>query len=198
MSAGRIVGPSPGSVIVITGIMAAGKSTVTQALAERLPMSVHLRGDLFRRMIVNGQAEITPEHWDAAQWQVQLRQAIATDAARTYADNGFVVCYQDVILGSDLDRVVNLLGPDTRAVHVVVLAPSPAVVCTREAGRGKTAYRDWTVDDLDRSLRTETPRLGYWLDTSGLSVDETVDQILNHLAESRISGECALPGSNDS
>lgn len=192
------MGPSPGSVIVITGIMAAGKSTVAQALAERLPMSVHLRGDLFRRMIVNGQAEITPENWDAAQRQVHLRQQIATDAAKTYADNGFAVCYQDVVLGTDLDRVVTLLDPDSRVVHVVVLTPSPAIVVAREAGRGKSGYGEWTVDDLDRSLRTETPRLGYWLDTSGLSVEETVDQILSHLAESRISGECVSPASFDS
>ena len=41
--------------------MAAGKSTIAQALAERLPKSVHLRGDLFRRMIVNGQAEMSFE-----------------------------------------------------------------------------------------------------------------------------------------
>lgn len=48
------------SIIVITGVMASGKSTVAQALAERLPNSVHLRGDVFRRMIVNGEAKISP------------------------------------------------------------------------------------------------------------------------------------------
>ena len=47
-------------VIVITGIMAAGKSTVAQILAERLPRSVHVRGDVFRRMIISGRAEPTP------------------------------------------------------------------------------------------------------------------------------------------
>ena len=35
------------SIIVITGIMAAGKSTVAQALAERLPKSIHLRATCF-------------------------------------------------------------------------------------------------------------------------------------------------------
>jgi predicted kinase len=45
-------------IVLITGNMAAGKSSVAQALAERLPRSVHLRGDAFRRMIVNGRAEI--------------------------------------------------------------------------------------------------------------------------------------------
>ena len=44
-------------VYLITGMMASGKSTVAQALAERLPRSVHVRGDLFRRMIVSGRVD---------------------------------------------------------------------------------------------------------------------------------------------
>ena len=50
---------TPPWLILLTGIMAAGKSTVAQHLAERLPHSVHLRGDVFRRMIVNGRADVT-------------------------------------------------------------------------------------------------------------------------------------------
>jgi dephospho-CoA kinase len=42
----------PHGIVLITGIQADGKSTVAQMLAERLPRSVHLRGDLFRRAIV--------------------------------------------------------------------------------------------------------------------------------------------------
>jgi adenylylsulfate kinase-like enzyme len=41
--------PGPGlghAIVMITGVQAAGKSTVAQALAERLPRSVHVRGDV--------------------------------------------------------------------------------------------------------------------------------------------------------
>ncbi len=48
------------AVVLVTGVMAAGKSTVAQLPAERLPRSVHLRGDSFRRMIVSGREEFTP------------------------------------------------------------------------------------------------------------------------------------------
>ena len=50
-----------GRVIVITGAMAAGKSTVAELLARRLPRSVHIRGDVFRKMVVNGRADMTPQ-----------------------------------------------------------------------------------------------------------------------------------------
>ena len=49
------------SLTLITGIMAAGKSTVAQALAQRFERGVHLRGDTFRRAIVAGQAEMTAD-----------------------------------------------------------------------------------------------------------------------------------------
>ena len=42
----RVGGDGP-AIYVISGIMAAGKSSVAQALAERLPRSVHVRGDVF-------------------------------------------------------------------------------------------------------------------------------------------------------
>ena len=44
----------PRAVILVTGIQVSGKSTIARLLAEWLPHSVHVRGDLFRRMIVNG------------------------------------------------------------------------------------------------------------------------------------------------
>jgi adenylylsulfate kinase-like enzyme len=49
----------PGSaVVLITGVMAAGKSTVAELMAGRLPRAAHVRGDVFRRMIVSGREEL--------------------------------------------------------------------------------------------------------------------------------------------
>jgi len=173
-----------GDIVLITGIMAAGKSTVAQALAERLPRSVHLRGDLFRRMIVNGRTDVTPENWSAAETQLHLRYQLATSAALAYAWAGFAVVYQDVILGTELTRVVNLLGSAPGRLFVVVLVPSPDVAAERDRTRHKSGYRDWTPHDLDRGLREETPRIGLWLDTSTQTPDETVDALVDRFEAS--------------
>jgi predicted kinase len=172
-------------IILITGIMASGKSTVAQALAERLPKSVHLRGDSFRRMIVNGRLEMTPDAPDEAFRQLKLRYELAASAADLYCGAGFTVVYQDVILGSVLSDVAERLKRNRR-VAVVVLSPSPEVVAQREAGRGKTGYGEWTPAMLDHGLRTETPRIGLWLDTSALSVAETTDAILAGLDQAAV------------
>ena len=59
-----------------------------------------------------------------------------------------------------------------------MLAPSASTVAAREAGRGKTGYGVWTVEELDAGLRDGTPRTGLWLDTSEQTPVETVDAIL--------------------
>ena len=170
-------------ILVVTGIMAAGKSTVAQALAERLPRAVHLRGDVFRRMIVSGRVEVTPDLPAEAMRQLDLRYALAATVAGRYAESGFTVIWQDVILGPTLARVAELLRG--RSFGIVVLCPSPEAVAEREAGRAKMGYGAWTPADLDRGLRADTPRLGLWLDSSGLTVGETVDAILDRIAETR-------------
>lgn len=47
-------------IYIITGIMASGKSTIAQMLAEQFEKGVHVRGDMFRRMIVKGRIDMTP------------------------------------------------------------------------------------------------------------------------------------------
>jgi predicted kinase len=171
------------TVFLVTGIQAAGKSTVAQALAERLDRSVHVRGDIFRRMVVNGRAEMGPADPSAeALRQLRLRYAMAAMVADRYADAGFTVVLQDIVLGKHLTDMVTAIR--TRPLYAVVLTPRADVVRqrdqARQATRGKVAYKpgDEGVIELDAHLRRHTPRIGLWLDTSEQTVDETVDEIL--------------------
>lgn len=164
-------------ILIITGLMAAGKSSVAQAIAERLPNSVHVRGDIFRKMIINGRAEMTPDPSAQALDQLTLRYRLACDTSAAYAGAGFNVIYQDVILGAYLAEVCARLAPWSPGV--VVLRPSLDVVAQRDAARRKTTYGgDWTPAALAKALE-DTPRIGLWLDTSAMTVAQTADYILN-------------------
>ncbi|MFW6689538.1 AAA family ATPase [Streptomyces sp. MAR4 CNX-425] len=164
-------------MLLLTGVQAAGKSTVAQLIAERLPRSAHVRGDVFRRMVVGGRAEPTPDGSPEALEQLRLRYRLMARTADAYAAAGFTAVAQDVVLGGELPRTAGLFRTDP--LLVVVLAPRPEAVAAREAGRAKTAYgREWGVRELDAVLREETPRLGLWLDTSGQSPAETADEVL--------------------
>ncbi|WP_328402022.1 AAA family ATPase [Nocardia sp. NBC_00403] len=164
------------AVYLITGIQAAGKSTIAQALAERFPLSAHVRGDTFRRFVVGGRAEMSPQPSQDALAQLRLRYGLAADTADAYAAAGFTAIVQDVVLGGELPWFVDQIR--TRPLYVVVLAPRPDIVAVREAGRDKVAYGAFTVEDLDTGLRATTPRIGLWLDTSDLTIEQSVDQIL--------------------
>ncbi len=167
--------------------MASGKSTVAQRLAERLPMCVHLRGDVFRRMIVSGRAEMGFELSEQAQAQLRLRYRIAAAVARMYLEAGFSVVYQDIIIGRGLTEMLELLPRES--LNVVVLCPSAEAVAAREAARSKSGYAGAdAVLAFDRVLRSETPRVGLWVDSSALTVEQTVDLILRDLDQARIDG----------
>jgi predicted kinase len=174
------------AVVLVTGVMASGKSTVAQLLAERLPRSVHLRGDSFRRMIVSGREEYTPQPTAEATAQLLLRYQASAAVADLYAQAGWTVVVQDVVLGEHLDTYLDAVT--TRPLYLVVLAPTPETIAAREADRAKNGYGGpWTVDILDDALRRETPSRGLWLDTSNQTPDQAVDQILINLATARIA-----------
>lgn len=162
-------------VIVVSGITAAGKSTVSQLLAERFQYGVHLRGEVFRRMIVSGQASADAADGEEAQKQLKLRYRLACQAADGYAQAGFTVVLQDVVIGELLREFLENI--QSRPRYLVVLTPRPDVISTRLGGL--------SVDELDYELHAFSPRRGLWLDNSDLSPNETVDAILGRLDEAR-------------
>ena len=162
-------------IILITGIMASGKSTVAQLVAERFDRSVHLRGDVFRKMIVNDRVEVKPDADEDGLEQLRLRYRLAAHAADAYVEAGFDVVLQDVVVGPMLTEFLSYVKH--RPLHLAVLCPSVEAVEAREAGRGKQGYGIWTPAQLDRVLREETPRLGLWLDSSDWTAEETATRI---------------------
>lgn len=173
-----------GRVIVITGAMAAGKSTVAQLLAQQLPQSVHVRGDAFRRMMINGGAEMTPNPPPAAVAQLQLRYKLASMVADQFASAGFDAIVQDVIIGRDLHRFIGRIKTEDR--FLVVLSPSVSALEWREEQRQKAGYVHFSPGALDHALRKETEHIGYWLDSSAQTPEETVSDILENLELARV------------
>jgi chloramphenicol 3-O-phosphotransferase len=173
-----------GRVIVITGAMAAGKSTVADLLAIRLPKSVHIHGDMFRRMVVSGRADMTPNPSLDALAQLNLRYDLAAMAADRCAEDGFDAIVQDVIFGKDLADFVKRIASPER--YLVVLSPSVSALEWREEQRIKAGSIHFSADALDAVLRRETAQIGYWLNSSTQTPDETVDDILTNLQKAAV------------
>ncbi|MVP00590.1 AAA family ATPase [Paenibacillus lutrae] len=163
-------------MFLVTGIMASGKSTVAQLLAAKFNKSVHLRGDIFRKMIVCDRKEVKPDAGEDQLEQLRLRYRLSAQAADTYYSQGFTVIMQDVVVGPMLAEFLSFV--QTRPLYVVVLNPDTQEVAAREAGRPKKGYGEWTVESLYSVLNNETPKIGMWVDSSNLTPEETVEEIL--------------------
>ena len=140
-------------VVLITGVMAAGKSTVAQALAERLPRAAHVRGDVFRRMIVSGREDYVPGADGEGEAQLRLRYRLSAATADAYAEAGFTAVVQDVVLGEDLTAYVGLVR--TRPCTSSSWRRARRRSRHGRPGRAKTGYGAWTVEDLDGALRAD-------------------------------------------
>ena len=174
-------------VVLVTVVMAAGKSTVADLLATRFERAALVPGDAFRKMMVKGASPVLPDFPGNALAELELRYALAGKVADGYAAAGFSVVWQDIILGAHLARVPGLVAH--RPLAIVVLAPGADAVREREASRPKSGYAGgWTVEGLDDVLRHGTPPLGLWIDSSDLTPEETVDVILDRFPEALVEG----------
>jgi hypothetical protein len=181
-------------VWLITGVQAAGKSTVADLLARQFERGVHVRGGQFYRWAVRGWVHAGDTRTAEARRLLDLRYRLSALAADEYCRAGFVTVVQDNIFGADVTRWLQCVAAGRR--HLVVLRPSVAVVRRREQQRrlatGKVAYRpgEFTPEDLDGFL-AETPRIGLWLDTSDMTAEETVSQILIRQSAAEVDGVLA-------
>jgi len=155
--------------------MASGKSSVAEALALRLPKSVHVRGDLFRRMIINGREDMSENPTTEALQQLDMRHDLTAKVAIEYYNNGFTVVVQDNFLGERLTYFSELLRP--YPTYIIVLNPTIDTIKQRENSRHKKGYVGFTAGRLHKDFLNETPKIGLWLDTSHMTIDQTINEI---------------------
>ncbi|WP_246486396.1 AAA family ATPase [Kribbella qitaiheensis] len=181
-------------VVLITGMQAAGKSTIAPLLASRLgPPAATVDGDVYFNAVVAGAVGMTPDPSPEALRQLLLRYDASALVARHYLEAGFDFVCSDIILGEHVARWLDAFEGIAEP-HLVVLTPSVDSIIERELARGSNSYRDWqgpgmTLADAVRSLQTglsDIPHRGLWLDTTGQTAEQSVTEILtNNLKAAR-------------
>ncbi len=168
---------SAASIIVVSGMQGAGKTTVADALARRFARGVHVSADVLARMVVSG--HLWPEGRemsDEAAMQLRLRLRNLCLLGRSFAEVGFAAVLDDIIIGERSQHLREEMG-ETPYV-LVMLTPSLESVKAREAGRGTSLWEQWAW--MNEEARA-TPGVDLFVDSTALSVEETVDAILTGL-----------------
>lgn len=170
------------TLIVVTGIMAAGKSTVGHLLAQRFAKGVHIEADVLQRMIVSGGVWVSqpgePDGEEARQLRLRLKNMCLL--GRSFFEAGFTVVLDDIIMGDRRYQLQEELHD--LPFSMVVLAPQVEVVAwQRDMNRSKGSQGSAWAVYLDHVLHTTMASIGLWIDTTEQTPEETVDQILRHL-----------------
>lgn len=180
MQASKIAPDRP-MIVVLTGVQAAGKSTIGRLLAERFARGVHVEADVLHRMIVSGDewAREPGSLSDEAARQLRLRLRNMCLLGGSFYEAGFTVVLDDIILGDRWEH----LQEDLRGLPfcLVVLAPRLDVVGQRDVGRGKRPLGEAWARYLDEALRTTMAGRGLWIDNSDQQPEHTVDCILRQI-----------------
>lgn len=163
-------------------------------LAARFRRAAYIEGDVLWQMVVAGRADMADPPSDEARRQLALRYQHGAMLAQSFMSAGFVAVHADNIYGTDVsDYLAAVEGPRS----LIVLRPSPAAVAQRERSRGTSAYAGWLTDE--RSLidaisqfdewLSSSPAVGLWVDSSGLTPEQTVDQIVERWDETAVEDD---------
>ena len=154
-------------------------------LAGRLPRSAHIEVDRVREMVAAGYLSPGEEPLRESDAQLSLGARSAALLADSYMDAGFTPVVDDVILRLQMVQYREILS--RWPLRLVVLAPPVEVALERDDGRaekhvaGRFAY-------LDRELRGQMRGQGLWLDTSGMTLEATVEAIMLQAEEALLDG----------
>lgn len=176
------------ALIVVTGIMAAGKSTIARLLAQRFSRGVHIEADVLQRMIVSGGvwASQPGEPQGEVAQQLDLRLKHLCLLGRSFCEAGFTVVLDDLIIGERWVQLQEAL--QDLPCSLVVLAPRVEVVVScRDRNRAKAPQGQAWAIYLDRVLRSTMANVGIWIDTSEQTPEETVALILRYLGPGHTS-----------
>jgi chloramphenicol 3-O-phosphotransferase len=165
-------------IFLVMGTPASGKSTISRALMQRFERGLHIPVDDLRHMVVSGLADKSFSVSPALD-QLRLARASAARMALAYSDAGFAVAIDDFWHVEMRDGDYNpIIG---NQVQRILLLPNLEVTLNRLQSRdGSASHFEQAIRFVHHAIEIRPELLTGWhvVDSSRLSIEETVDSIL--------------------
>ena len=159
------------SLYIITGPAGVGKSTISKELAKRSNKSALIEGDDIYAQVIGGYVSAWKEgnHLDVF-WKICL------DSINSYLEAGYDVIFNYIVTPSSFNQIKNRFK--NYNVKFVVLIVDEETILKRDSQRPEDCQMKERCILLLNSFKNKNYNPQNILDTTNLSIDETVDIIL--------------------
>ena len=161
------------NLYVITGPAGVGKSTISQKIAENKNKSVLIEGDEIYAQVVGGYVSAWKEgnHLDVF-WKICL------DMINTYLLAGYDVVFNYIVTLSSYTKIKERFK--NYNTKFVVLVSNEETILSRDKQRPIDCQMNERCIILLNNFKNTNYGKDYFLDTSNLSIEETVETIENN------------------
>jgi predicted kinase len=171
-----------GSVLIVSGPAASGKTTVAQLVASTFERSVHVEADRFFGFVVGGYVD----PWDReAHEQNTVVMEIACDAARRYAEAGYLTVLDGMFIpGWFYEPVRDRLSAASLDVSAVIIRPPRATALER--GRARVPPKlldDAVLEHLWRAFEDLGPLEDHVIENDTDAPAATAEAVVRRLAD---------------
>lgn len=158
------------NLYIITGPAGVGKTTISKKLAKSCNKSVLIEGDDIYHQVVGGY--IQP--WKEGN-HLQIFWKICINMIKTYLEDGFDVIFNYIVTPENLELIKTTIK--NYNIKFVVLLADETVLLTRDNNRPVDCQMKERCITLLNNFKSKNYDKKYILDTSNLSVIETLNII---------------------
>lgn len=155
---------------IITGPAGAGKSTISRKIAESKSKSVLIEGDDIYHQVVGGyvQAWKQGNHLDIF-WKICI------DMIDIYLSNGYTVVFNYIVNPENIKALQDKFKE--YKIKFIILITDEGTLLSRDKERPKDCQMGERCLTLLNNFKNKNFNKNNFLDTSNLSVDETLEEI---------------------
>ena len=161
------------NLYVITGPAGVGKSTVSKRLAQTLSKSVLIEGDEIYHQIIGGYIPA----WKEGN-HLQTFWKVCINTIRIYLQDGFDVVFNYIVTPENLALLKNEFKNYT--IKFVVLLVDELTLLARDKERPENCQMKERCITLLNNFKNRNYNINNILDTTNLSIEETVNLIQNN------------------
>ena len=156
---------------VITGPAGVGKSTISRKIAEASPKSALIEGDDLYAQIIGGY--VNP--WEEGNY-LDTFWKLSLSSIKVYLEDGFDVVFNYIISPDQLDMIIKEF--EGYEIKFTVLLVDEETILARDKRRPEEFQMKERCIVLLNEFKDHNYPEEYILDTSHITVDETVDSVL--------------------